>query len=503
MNESASCTSLNDTTHFSQDSTNTSLKNKTNNTTNDTNTSQNQPQPSFGLKLILKRQYGNKYEIKNPNTSNSSNCSFDSSSSRPRREAARKVKFKFEDEDSPVKKRPKYTPSVSQPRISRPKIFLPQPETCIPFEQSDLVEKTDGLLNEISNYQVKISINHSVPFPIALVEDKTNIVHTKALLLIHLYQSYSSPCIICVLCKNFFSIPTFSKHFHISEDDLDTDSSGDELDQGSYHTFLSELDERKERKLRKLRKKSYKILPYFLNQNNELNQNQLKTWKLFSSKFTFYKTQRQTKLDEQKELDLKKEQEKLAKKRANSIRPKSRRRPDPELRNWDFICDEKEDKYFYTNRNRLECEKIVYLKKNGRRLSDVDTESDTEKKCEEPKRDRRLEILKKSSTSTAEPDLSLSEDDESEVEIKPRMYFFYEQAPSRLEKQFNYYDNLSPEVIFYLNNDPVLVPNLSLLMYKLSIRSKEKLSILLAETNGFRLRWLADALDLELTQRKI
>ena len=233
-----------------------------------------------------------------------------------------------------------------------------------------------------------------------------------------------------------------------------------------------------------------------------MNQSQLKTWKLFSSKFSLFKTQRQKKLDEQKETETRQEQERLAKKRAKVLRPKSRRKTDPELRNWDFINDEKEDKYFYANRNRLECEKIVYLKKNGRRLSDADTDSDTEKKCPEPKIDKRLELLKKSSISAEEPDLSLSEDDEPEVVVKQRRVFFYEHSPSRLEKQFNYYENLSPEAIFYMNNDHVLVPNLSLVMFNLSARHKEKRSILLAETSVYRLKWLVSALDLEMSQRK-
>lgn len=461
-------------------------------------------QPSIGLKLILKRQHGDKYEIRNPNSA-SSNCS--SNSSRPKREAARKVKFDFESDESPVKKKPK---NLISHAAKIPKIhFINYTETCIPFERCELVEKTDNLLSQITEHQVKICVNHSVPFPIALVEDKTNIVHTKALLMIHLYQSYSSPCIICVLCKQFFSIPDFSKHFHIGEDDLDTESSDDELDQRSFRAFLSELELKKEKKLKKLRKKSYKILPYFLNQNNELNENQLKTWKMFSSKFSAFKSSRQKKVDEHKEIEKKMEAEKLAKKKLRMPRPKSKRKPDPELCNWDFISDEKEDKYFFMNRNRLECEKIVYLEKNGRRLSDMDTDSDQESKNTN-RLSKPQEIKENKTIENNEPDLSLSENDEDTDQPeqvikktnKKSPIYFYDNPPTKLQKQFNYYENLSPYVLNYINNGAVLVPSLSLVMFDLYNKFNLRKEILMAKTDENRLKWLTVVLDLNIHARK-
>lgn len=463
-------------------------------------------QPSMGLKLILKRQHGDKYEIRNPN-SPSSNCS--SSSSRPRRKATRKVKFDFGLDESPVKKQPRKSFNI----VARiPKLNLINcTETCIPFEPTELVEKTDHLLNQMSRQQIRISVNHSVPFPIALVEDKTNIVHTKALLMIHLYQSYSSPCIICVLCKQFFSIPDFSKHFHIGEDDLDTESSDEDLDQNSFHNFLSELDQKKEKKLKKLRKKSYKILPYFLNQNNELNENQLKTWKLFSGKFASFKSSRQKKVDEHKELEMKKAAEEQARKRMKLARPKSKRKPDPELCNWDFISDEKEDKYFFLNRNRLECEKIVYLETNDRCLSDMDTDSDQASKT--PTRTVRVEENRKIFDSN-EPDLSLSEDDDvndQEAEKKDDFFpnttksasikspiYFYDNPPSKLQRQFNYYENMSPNVFNYINQGVILVPSLSLVMFNLYNKFNLRREVLLAKTDECRLKWLSIVLDFDL-----
>ncbi|RMZ93780.1 hypothetical protein BpHYR1_044467 [Brachionus plicatilis] len=452
-------------------------------------------QPCIGLKLILKRQHGDKYEIRNPNSA-SSNCS--SGSSRPKREAARRVKFDFESDESPVKKKPK---NCANPALKIPKLLLNFTETCIPFDRSELVQKSDALLDQISEHQVKICVNHSVPFPIALVEDKTNIVHTKALLMIHLYQSYSSPCIICVLCKQFFSIPAFSKHFHIGEDELDTESSGDELDQGSFHTFLSQLEQKKDKKLNKLRKKSYKILPYFLNQNNELNEHQLRTWRTFSGKFSAFKSARQKKSDEQKELEMDKEK----RKRARMARPKSKRQPDPELSNWDFISDEKEDKYYFVHRQRLECEKIVCLEKSGRHLSDMDTDSDHDVSAVSKQAGPEQKQWSKSN----EPDLSLSENEDdsggdhdeetaSKRPLKKSPLYFYDHAPTKLQRQFNYYENLAPNVFNYITKGAILLPSLSLVMFNLFSRFNERKEVLLVKTDESRLKWLSVVLDLEL-----
>lgn len=159
------------------------------------------------------------------------------------------------------------------------------------------MERDEELIAHMLEQQPRVKITHSIPFPIALVEDKTNIVHTKALLLIHLYKSYSSPCIICVLCKRFFSINEFSKHFHLSDEDLldkdDEESSNNDdetnddqrkpRDRASYTE--ADWQQIRERRLSSLKKKSYKILPYCLNKNNELNEDQLKIWKIFGERY--------------------------------------------------------------------------------------------------------------------------------------------------------------------------------------------------------------------------
>lgn len=227
---------------------------------------------TLGLKLVFKRQSGDKYEISSPLSSSGT------------AEAHKKVKFSFDEEND-------NTDQQEEAKVENEQI---------PFEPSDLVEKDDELVAHILKNQPRVKITHSIPFPIALVEDKTNIVHTKALLLIHLYKSFSSPCIICVLCKCFFSINDFSKHFHLSEEDLfDEDDEEDEETHGNItddskpidaqkktHVNLN-LEQRREKKLAELRKKSFKILPYCLNKNNELNEDQLKIWKIFGERLDF------------------------------------------------------------------------------------------------------------------------------------------------------------------------------------------------------------------------
>merc|ERR1712127_331041 len=104
------------------------------------------------------------------------------------------------------------------------------------------------------NNQPYVVINHSHPMPIALVEDKTNIVQTKAVLFIHLFKSLSSQCIGCPLCKSFLTISEFSKHVHLDEEAEDENE-------------LESIEE--------ISKKSYKILPYRMNNTAELSENDL------------------------------------------------------------------------------------------------------------------------------------------------------------------------------------------------------------------------------------
>lgn len=462
---------------------------------------------SFGLKLILKRQAGDKYEIKTStgapsspasNYSNDSTCHLD----RPKRQAARKVKFHFsetESDESPIKKRPRLSNLNTQPRCK----IIEYKEILLPFDKTELVAKCDlNFLEHIK--QPKVSLNHSIPFPIALVEDKTNIVHTKALLLIHLYQSYSSPCIICVLCKNFFSIGEFSKHFHISEEDLDEDDDEDEEPESENEHFGSYLDiieRKKQKKLFNLKKKSYKILPYCLNQNNELNEDQLKIWKLFSEKFTQYKLKRQNALQA-------KEKQKEINKAKKKLKPKSKIN-NGELMNWDYLTDSDDlnEKRYYLNEERLDNEKIVYLDKNGSSLTDNEEEKPKKIEIERVVRKARIE----------EPDLSLSEDesDQEEKEKRPKMNLReirrnlmqsnckpkYSSQATPLQKHFTYYESLGAQKLTDLKENSILIMPQSLILYNLKKRFLEYKNIQLAETDYYKSKWYCLALDLDVKRK--
>ena len=76
--------------------------------------------------------------------------------------------------------------------------------------------------------QPSVIVSHSLSFPIALVEDQTNVVCTKVLLFLHLFKSYASQCVNCLWCKRFLSISEFSKHIHL--DQIDDDDEEDDED---------------------------------------------------------------------------------------------------------------------------------------------------------------------------------------------------------------------------------------------------------------------------------
>lgn len=272
-------------------------------------------------------------------------------------------------------------------------------------------------------------------------------------------------------------------------------------------------------------------MPYCLNQNNELDENQLKIWKLFSERFTCFKQKRQLILQAQaaklKEAQQKQIEKKLAKRKPNSnYRPKSRKEND-ELKNWDYIktANEQLEKSFHLNKKRLECEKIVYLSKTGSRLSDnesTDVESDSG--AGKTDNNKKYEILKKQvgKPRADEPDLSLSEEEEEKegdepmgeekietvgnvaervVEMKKYEYF-YARAPSPIEKHFNYYDNLSKEILFYMSNDSSIVTPQSLILYNIKNRFVEIKNIKLAESNHYKCLWLCLTLDLDVKKPK-
>lgn len=316
---------------------------------NDSTSTDSPSSQTSGLKLVLKRQSGDKYEVKpNPNSiETSTNSSYLSSSlnetsfsniskdplslsfgsDRPRRVAARKVKFVFNENEYDLgnelslsrAKRARYAQPISSPSSNTTTLFKPklspkreeESSSTEAFEPSEIITEKEAEKQRIIENQPQVIINHSKPFPIALVEDKTNVVYTKALLFLHLFKSYLSQCIHCPWCNTLLNVSEFSKHLHA--DNLDSD---DEEEENSESESDSELDvdneeyikldeadkqfyaakKKKERKLRRLLKKSFKILPYCISGNEVLSEMDVKRWMLFGEKFAKYKQSHQSRL---------------------------------------------------------------------------------------------------------------------------------------------------------------------------------------------------------------
>ena len=308
--------------------------------------------------------------------------------------------------------------------------------------------------------QPKILINHSIPFPVALVEDKSNIVHTKALLFMHLFRSYAAPCIVCVLCKHFFSISEFTKHFHINDEDLSSDS---ELD-SSNEIDLALL---KQRKLASLRKKQLKLLPYSIGANNsfKLNEEKIKFWKLFTERFMLFKQNKQ-------------------KAYLQNTKPKEAKFID-----WEY-SNEREN-VFTLAKSRVDNEKIVYLTTSAAKtvvsheketrpksnrtttksqiFSLSDSESDNSDSDEQDLQifDRRLSAEKEASISPSSSQLQPKESKKVYVlkHCQNRMYIKY----------FNYYDNLSAFILKHqISNEFTVVP-ISLIDYNIRNSQRQRL----------------------------
>ena len=284
-----------------------------------------QQQNTIGLKLVLKRQANNNYKITNPSdllllpmttevSSNNNNNNLNKDARiRPKRAASNKVKFRFSEEESeyenetPHRKRAKlntktvdnknfkkdiqtqvkfiYPVSKSKQRqqkqqqvnsrdavketlnqLSHSKQEKPLvkkfvKETLQDFNRNEIIESTYN--EKLSAFQSRpiVLIEKSQPLPICLVEDKTNIVCTKALLFIHLFQTFSAQCIGCPLCKIYLNITEFSKHIHQNEDDEDDESDSEKKSEiTSNHSDMDD-DTQSYSNSKTHIKKSYKILP--------------------------------------------------------------------------------------------------------------------------------------------------------------------------------------------------------------------------------------------------
>lgn len=428
------------------------------------------------------------------------------------------------------------------------------------FFKSDIVRATLLQKHEILNSQPAVVINHSKPFPIALVEDKTNIVETKAILFIHLFQTFKSPCIGCPLCKNFMTCTEFSKHIHLDEED-------------------EEVQLIENMKLDKTTK-SYKILPYRMD-SEELSEEALSTWKIFTKRYSAFK-QQQSKQEVQKSLtnpnymnDIKKSIVEDRDMNNNILQSKNLNLDNEfeqskkhiinnnkkiEFNDWDH----KENENYLINRDRLEYDQLVVIEnqieniekpvhyfmeeKEDLLLSEDEIESqdniDNEAKKTVNKLSKEIPPEKKSriSIESTSIDLHLSSDElsldvdafvsdlvertvndlspknklikENLLELehaKQRLRsksLSYEEnidisspKPSLIERYFNLYDNLTNDVLLYIcDNEFTIIPD----SYVLYINNKREINANMlkkATTDYYQSKWLEQSLDLECGRR--
>ena len=526
---------------------------------------------SNSFKIVLKRQSGDKYEIKSTPLQDDSMLtqSLDFGNRRPRREAAKRVKFSFNEnneydiDDSNTyiaKKRIKSsnettinkTSNIKPPNIhtqftnnylynqkllsQAPLISPPvakkieekplKKEVVIPAKLPDKEVVMEFRPSEILKYEKQmhtlkqpcIKVIHSVPFLVALCENTTNIVYTKAILLMHLHQSYTSPCIMCVLCKSYFNISEFSKHFHLCDDDLSSDSEFDERDP-------DEIPKVREKKMAKLKKNQYKVMPYCTG-DNKLSEDQLKVWKQFRERHEFFKQQK-------KQSELKSQAQTETNEKAK------------QFNDWDY-ANAKENRY-QLDKSRLDNEKIVYVGKKKKltknltehnsNLSDTELSNDdmleedetnkTFSHSELPKsivqepivktlpqkvnshRDSKTELALSESESESDQEENLPSPaiQKQEVKIekiaettsKVEESYFYDPAlfRKRAQMHFNLYDNSGIIALnYWLFNQYTIVPQM-MVDYEIKVRREHRKEMNLARSEKLRMMWLCLNLDLE------
>ncbi len=335
------------------------------------------------------------------------------------------------------------------------KIIEPEPlkETLISFDSKDIVESSFETRAIAYNSKAFVLIEHSKPFPICLVEDKTNIVYTKALLFIHLFQTFSSPCIVCPLCKNHLNVTEFSKHIH-KDDEYDEEEESDQ----EYEKKSTDSDTQQE-----LEKKSYKILPY-ITKNNELSEADLNTWKLFGKRFSQFKQESQIKLNESKQVitnqsvNVNNKKEEVEKSR-EMLEPKEK----AQFNDWDYV-NTNEKMYMLTDKS-IDLDQIIYLNKNGEEnVANKENniilnrqDSDDLNLSESEDTDDQDENLKSKTKQlvVAEKHVDNVESHELKAQVIKK-----ELKPTVKELYFNLYDNASKDKLFYIvDNQYTIIPD--------------------------------------------
>ena len=114
---------------------------------------------------------------------------------------------------------------------------------------------------------------------LALCEEGSNVIRSKAILHFHLFISNTTPCIFCPYCNIYLSVNEFSKHIHVTIDDIDDPFDADE--KKAANKILNDH--------------KFNILPYAV--NGELNKFELEIWEAFSQKYLLYKNKAKKSVD--------------------------------------------------------------------------------------------------------------------------------------------------------------------------------------------------------------
>lgn len=419
-----------------------------------------------------------------------------------------------------------------------------------PFTKADIQPASFIEKSEILQRKAYVVLHHSQGIPIALVENKTNFITTKAVLFIHLFMSLSSGCIWCPLCEFHLSVTEFSKHVHSEEGD------DDEVDT----------------------KKTYKVLPYRIDNTQELSPHVLGTWKTFAKRYSEFKQVQVEKgkakvpvikkpeLETKKVLVVKdmnkvKDVEVVAVKEAVII-------PVPivmkkiEFSDWEY----KENDQFLISKERL-ANDIVYEVETERpsevhyfmeqqddmNLSEDESDvksnsSQTETRKKSPIKmsftyspDIDTNTMNITETKTKSPDMEIipiintDANTNSPVDIdintiQPLLNEMVSQVhdsfelkkvkqhlrtkrlsydedlmpslprPTLLQRYFNLYDNLTPDVLLYIcDNQFTVIPD-SYILYINSKRKENACELKLARSDYYQRAWLESSLDLECSR---
>lgn len=175
--------------------------------------------------------------------------------------------------------------------------------------------------------------------------------------------------------------------------------------------------------------------------------------------------------------------------------------------NWDYVDVSR--KSYLIRRERLENEQIIYLSKGGERKLGSQSSQEMSK----------TELIEQNAIES--PDLHLSEDEEedehderSRKAVSPKeeqsnqrraespKTYFYMSMPTSTEKRFNYYENLSTEILRYIQHSPHLVMPQSLILYNIRNRLQHFKNLLMSPNQCFKLEWLCLVLDLDSTLKQ-